>query len=144
MKTLKLFLFASILSYTTASFAQSSNNEATSEFCGQKFVLPANCEVIGNMIRCADYVFTWAYEPIADLPRHQKELLAQAQNPQAINVSVINTDLVGYLSKVETFSTLLIIGEVNKQGVIINLFLNGPIKSSADLPEPVRQFISIK
>jgi len=96
------------------------------------------------MIKCSDYVFTWTYEPVADLPRHQKELLAQINKPKKIDVSVINTDLVGYVSKVDTYESLLIIGKVNGRGVIINLFLNKAIKSTNDLPVWVRTFINIK
>jgi hypothetical protein len=116
----------------------------SSEFCGKHFIAPSDCETIGNMIKCSDYVFTWAYEPVSDLPRHQKELLAQINKPKKINVSVINNDLIGYLSKMDTYDCLLIIGKVNEQGVIINLWLNKIIKTTADLPECVRQFIAIK
>jgi len=116
----------------------------SSEFCGEHFMAPSECETIGNMIKCSDCVFTWTYEPVADLPRHQKELLAQLSNPKQINVSVINTDLVGYVSKVDTYESLIIIGKVNGRGVIIDLYVNKEIKSTEDLPEWVRSFIKIK
>ena len=145
MRKIKLFLLISILTiFTNISFGQSSKEITKSEFCGRQFDAPSDCETIGNMIKCTDYVFTWTYEPIADLPRHQKELLAQIDKPKKVNVVVINTDLVGYLSKVDTYSSLMIIGKVNEKGVIINLFLNKAIKTTADLPECVRQFITIK
>ena len=145
MKNLKIFLLVSIL--TTNSnilLGQSSLKADSSEFCGKHFIAPKDCETIGNMIKCNDYVFTWTYEPVADLPRHQKKLLAQIKKPKKINVSVINDDLVGYLSKMDTYDCLLIIGKVNGQGVIINLWLNKAIKTTGDLPECVRQFITIK
>jgi hypothetical protein len=145
MKKLKLFLLIIILTtYSHISFGQSSKEAVKSEFCGRQFVAPSECETIGNMIKCNDYVFTWTYEPIADLPRHQKELLAQIDNPKKVNVIVISSDLVGYLSKVDTYNSLMIIGKVNGKGVIINLFLNKTIETTADLPECVRQFITIK
>jgi hypothetical protein len=115
----------------------------SSEFCGKHFTAPAECETIGSMIKCSDCVFTWSYEPVEDLPRHKNELLAQINKPKKINVSVINTDLVGYVSKVDTYESLLIIGEVNGQGVIITLFLNKAIKSTEDLPVWIRPFIKI-
>jgi hypothetical protein len=96
------------------------------------------------MIKCSNYVFTWINEPIADLPRHQKELLAQTKNPKKISVSVVDSDNVGYITKMGTSYQLLIIGIVNGQGVIINLWLDKPIKSTDDLPEYIRQFITIK
>ena len=145
MKKTKLILILTILTaYINTSCGQSSQKVAKCEFCGKHFIAPSDCETIGNMIKCSDYDFTWTYEPIADLPRHQKELLAQIENPQKINVSVNNNDLVGYLSKVDTYQSLMIIGKVNRQGVIINLFTNKPIKTTEDLPECIRQFITIK
>jgi hypothetical protein len=116
----------------------------SNEFCGEYFVSPTECETIGNMIKCSDCVFTWTYEPVADLPRHQKELLTQLNNPKKINVSVINTDLVGYVSKVDTYESLLIIGNVNGRGVIVSLFLNKAIESTKDLPVWIRPLINIK
>lgn len=145
MKKLKLLLLVIILTaYSNISFGQSSKQGVKSEFCDRQFIAPSECETIGNMIKCNDYVFTWSYDSIADLPRHQKELLAQMDNPKKVNVKVINTDLVGYLSKIDTYNNLLIIGEINGKGVIINLFLNKAIETTADLPECVRQFITIK
>ena len=116
----------------------------SSEFCGEHFIAPSECETTGNMIKCSDYVFTWKYEPVVDLPRHKKELLAQIHAPKEINVSVINTDLVGYVSKIDTYESLLIIGKVNGRGVIINLFLNKAIESTEDLPACLRPLIKIK
>lgn len=145
MKNLKLFLLIGILTiHSNISFGQSSLMAESSEFCGKHFIAPKDCETIGKMIKCTDYVFTWTYEPIIDLPRHQKELLSQIDNPKKVNVVVIDTDLIGYLSKVDTYNSLMIIGKVNGKGVIINLFLNKAIKTTADLPECVRQFITIK
>lgn len=145
MKINKLiFLVILLTAYSTITFGQDQNKADNINFCGVGFTTPSNFETMGNMIRCKDYVFTWTYEEIADLPRHKKELLAQINNPKEINVSVINTNLVGYVSKVDSINNLLIIGEVNKQGVIINLHQNKAIKSTEDLPECVRQFIAIK
>lgn len=145
MKKIKLLLLVTIFTTcSTISFGQSSLAVDSSEFCGKHFIAPKDCETIGNMIKCNDYVFTWTYEPTEDLPRHQKELLAQINKPKEINVSVLNNDLVGYLSKIDTYDCLFIIGEVNGQGVIINLWLNKVIKTTTDLPECVRQFIIIK
>src|SRR6478609_12059138 len=122
MKQITLLLFITIsIMFFTISCGQSS------EFCGEHFMAPSECETIGNMIKCSDCVFTWTYEPVADLPRHQKELLAQLSNPKQINVSVINTDLVGYVSKVDTYESLIIIGKVNGRGVIIDLYVNKEI-----------------
>lgn len=143
-----LFFLVGILTiYSNISFGQSSLKADSSEFCGKHFIAPKDCETIGNMIKCNDYVFTWTYEPIAYSPKQQKELLthlALIDNPKKVNVVVIDTDLVGYLSKVGNYTSLMIIGNVNGNGVIINLFLNKAIKTTADLPECVRQFIAIK
>jgi hypothetical protein len=139
-----LALFITLTAYSVGSFGQMSAKQESSEFCGKRFVPPSDCATIGNMIQCSNYVFSWTYEPISDLPRHQKELLAQISNPKRINVSVLNNDLVGYLSKMDDSDCLLIIGNVNGKGVIINLFLNKIIRTTADLPECVRQFITIK
>ncbi|MCO4293174.1 hypothetical protein NF867_09885 [Solitalea sp. MAHUQ-68] len=145
MKKIKLCLFVLILTtYSSISFGQTATKADSVEFCGKHFIAPKDCETIGNMIKCSDYVFTWTYEPVSDLPRHQKELLAQIEKPKEQNVSVLNTDLIGYLSKVDTFDSLLIIGKVNGKGVIISLFVNKAIKSTADLPEFTRQLITIK
>ena len=138
MKKLGILLFITISLLTfNLSCAQSS------EFCGEYFTAPTECETIGSMIKCGDCVFTWSYEPVEDLPRHKKELLAQISKPKKINVSVINTELVGYVSKVDTYESLLIIGEVNGQGVIITLFLSKAIKSTEDLPVWTRPLIKI-
>jgi hypothetical protein len=115
-----------------------------SELCGEHFTAPTECETIGSMIKCSDCIFTWSYEPVEDLARHKKELLAQLNEPKKINVSVIDTDLVGYVSKVDTYKSLLMIGQVNGQGVIITLFLNKAIKSTEDLPVWIRPLIKIK
>ena len=145
MKRINVFQFLTILiMYSNISCGQPLLITDSSEFCGKKFIPPSECETISNMIKCDNYVFTWTYEPIADLPRHQKELLAQIYKPKKINVSVLNNELVGYLSKIDKYNCLLIIGQVNEKGVIINLFLNKVIKATADLPECVGQFISIK
>ncbi|NNT73167.1 hypothetical protein HKT18_13155 [Flavobacterium sp. IMCC34852] len=126
------------------TYGQTTLEENSSEFCGQYFTAPNECKTMGNMIQCKDYVFTWSYEPIIDLPRHQKELIAQIKNPKEIKVSVLKTDLIGYLSKVDSYDSLLIVGSVNGKGVIINLYLDKTIKATNDLPECVRQFITIK
>jgi hypothetical protein len=138
MKKIGIPLFIAIsLSTFDISCAQSS------ELCGEHFTAPTECETIGTMIKCSDCVFTWSYEPVEDLPRHRKELLAQINKPKEINVSVINTDLVGYVSKVDTYESLVIIGKVNGQGVIITLFLDRDIKSTGDLPVWIRPLIKI-
>ncbi len=145
MPKIKLLISIAFLAlFSNVSFGQSTPNTASSEFCGKYFTAPKDCETTGNMIKCKDYVFAWIYEPIEDLPRHQKELLAQINQPKKINVSVLGNNLVGYLSKVETYDNLLIIGNVNDRGVIVNLWLNKAIKTTTDLPESVRQFIVIK
>jgi hypothetical protein len=95
------------------------------------------------MIKCSDYVFTWTYEPIVDLPRHQKQLLAQINNPKKVNISIVGKDLEGYLSKVDTFDQLVAVGEINGRGVIVNLYVKRTIQSTGDLPEYIRQFIKI-
>lgn len=145
MRNLKpILFFIALTTFSCLSFGQSTSKVDLIEFCGKRFVAPSDCETIGNMIKCIDYVFFWIYEPVADLPRHQEELLAQIKKPKKINVSVINSDLVGYQSKLDTYDCLLIIRKVNGQGVIINLFLNKEIKTTDDLPKCIRQFITIK
>jgi len=145
MKKINLILLVFILTIcSNLSFGQSSIKTDSIVFCGKHFIAPHDCETIGNMIKCSNYVFTWINEPIADLPRHQKELLAQTKNPKKISVSVVDSDNVGYITKMGTSYQLLIIGIVNGQGVIINLWLDKPIKSTDDLPEYIRQFITIK
>ncbi len=145
MKKITLFLIVSILMiFTNISFGQPSEEITKSEFCGHQFVAPSDCEIISNVIDCKDYVFSWAYKPIADLPKYQTKLLSHIDNPKTVNVAVINTDLVGYLSKVDDYDCLMIIGNVNGKGVIINLSQNKAIKTTEDLPECVRQFITIK
>lgn len=81
---------------------------------------------------------------MADLPRHKQEMLAQVKDPKEISVSVLGTDHTGYLSKVDSHYQLTIIGSVNGQGTMIDLFLDKPITRTDDLPEYVRQFISIR
>ena len=126
------------------SSQQNTLNGDSKEFCGKYFVPPSECETLGNMIKCNDYAFMWLYEPVSDLPRHKRELLGQLSKPKKIKVAVLNKNLVGYLSKMDVYQFLLIIGEVNEKGVIISLYLNKEIKTTKDLPECVRQLITIK
>lgn len=142
MKATNLLLLLAMLA--AGSNILSGQTADSSEFCGKRFMAPGECKTVGNMIKCSDYVLTWSYESMADLPRHQKELLMQLKSPQKINVTVINTDLVGYITKIDTYDQLLIIGNVNGKGVIINLFLNKSIKTTNDLPEYMRPYIVIK
>ena len=123
---------------------QSSAKTDSIEFCGKQFPAPPGCETTGNLIKCNDYFFTWTYEPTADLPRHKAELLEQIENPRKVNTSVLKNDNIGYLSKMGTSYQLLIIGEINGKGVIITLWQDKQIISTNDLPEYVRQFITIK
>ena len=138
--TIILILLTTFFNFT---FGQSIRTDSI-EFCGRHFIAPNSCEIIGNMIKCSNYVFTWTYAPTTDLPRHRKELLAQTKSPKKIKVVIDNNDIDGYLSKTGTYSQLLIIGVVNGQGVIINLWLDKQIKSTDDLPEYVKQLISIR
>lgn len=143
-KKKKLFVtFVFLTTFVNFSFSQSTFNSNSIEFCGSNFVAPKNCEIIGTLIKCKDYVFTWSYEPINDLPRHQKEFLEQIENPKKINVLVKNTELEGYLFTIESYSSLMIIGNVDNKGVIINLFVNQSINTTSDLPDFVQQFITI-
>lgn len=141
MNKFKLFLLITTLTINSSLlFGQADS----SEFCGKYFKAPNNCQTIGNMIKCNDYVLTWTYEPNKELRHHKKELLAQISKPKKIKVSVINNDLIGYLSKIDIYHCLIIIGKVNEQGTIINLYLNREIKTTDDLPDCVKQFILIK
>ncbi|MES2655020.1 MAG: hypothetical protein V4620_05485 [Bacteroidota bacterium] len=142
MKTIKQLILAVIL--TACSNILLGQTADSSEFCGKHFMAPANCQTKGNMIKCSDYVFTWTYESLTDLPKRQKELLLQLKSPTKISVSVVNNDLVGYVTKIDTYEQLLIIGNINGKGVIINLFMNKAIKTTNDLPECVRPYIIIK
>ena len=145
MRKFKLFItIAFLTTFVNFSFGQTTLNSDSIEFCGSNFVPPKDCEKIGTMIKCKDYVLTWTYEPINELPRHQRELLEQIENPKKINVLIKNTELEGYLSTIESYNSLMIIGIVNNKGVIINLFLNKTINTTSDLPDFVKQFITIK
>ena len=132
------------MAFSNFSHGQTTLKTDSIEFCGKKYIVPKDCEIFGNMIKCSNYVYTWTYEPVEDLPGHQKELLSQASNPKKIDVSVINNDNTGYVSETGTTYMLLIVGKVNGQGIIINLWQDKPIKSTNDLPEYIRQFITIK
>ena len=145
MKKLNLLFCYIVLTlcYSLNSCGQSASSSDSIEFCGKNFKAPKDCEVIGNMIKCSNYVFTWTYEPVSDLPRHRKELLAQISSPKKINVSVLGRDLIGYLSKVDTYDQLVVVGEINGRGVIVDLYLNKTINSTNDLPEYIMQFIKI-
>lgn len=144
MKTIRPLLFiAMLMACSGLSYGQSASSDS-SEFCGKYFKAPVNCQTIGNMIKCDNYVFTWTYEPLADMPRHQQELLGQINNPKKINVSVMNTDQIAYMSKMDMYDCMLIFADVNGRGVIINLWVNKEINTTNDLPESVNQFITIK
>jgi len=82
------------------------------------------------------------YEPIEDLSKHQKELLTQIHWPKKINVLFLGNIMMRYLSKVGTYGNLPIIGKANDRGVIINLWLNKANKTTTDLSESVRRFLS--
>jgi hypothetical protein len=130
--------------YSNLLFGQISVKTNQIEFCGKNYIAPNECETIINMIKCDNYVFTWTYEPIKDLPRHQKKLLKQMKNPKKIKVSVIDSDHLGYTCNTGTSYQLLIVGKVNEKGVIIFLGLDNSITATTDLPEYIQKFIKIR
>jgi len=145
MKTLKLLILSFLLfAFSSRSLGQTFVNKDSIKFFEKYYPAPTGCEVIGNMIKCNDYVFTWVYEPLKDLPRHQKEMLDQIQNPRKIEVKVLGVDQVGYLTKVENLNQLLIIGNIKGQCGIINLWQEKPITITADLPVFVKQLIEFR
>jgi len=143
MKIFNTLLTLTFLLLSYNSFAQSAKKVDSVEFCGIKYPGPTGCQTFDNMIKCDSYVLSWFYEPVKDMPRHKKELLAQLKAPKAVKISLLNSETTGYLSKIETWTALNIITEINGKCILLNLFVDKPINSTNDLPEFARQFISI-
>ncbi len=139
-----IFLFNALPIFCFFSFGQSNIREDSIEFCGNYIKSPEDCAAFGNMIRCDNWVLSWSYEPIEEIPRHRKELLAQLKNFKKIKVSIANTSCTGYLSKIGAMYQLLIVDSISGKGTIIFLSLGKAIKSSADLPEAIREILKIE
>lgn len=140
-KLLFVIIVLTVCSYN--SFAQSLKTDSI-EFFGKRFPSPVDCQVIGSMIKCNNYVFVCHYEPIEDLPRHKKELLAQLVNPRQVTVSVLGNESTGYLTKIDTWHSLNVVANINGKCTLINLYVDKPIETPNDLPSYLRQFLSIK
>jgi hypothetical protein len=144
MKIFNVFLILAFLLFSCNAFAQSTTKIDSVEFGGRKYPVPMGCQTSGNMIKCDNYVVSWFYEPIEDMPRHRKELLEQLIAPKTIDILLLSSEAKGYVTKIDTWTALNIITELNGKCILLNLFLDRAINSTSDLPEFARQFISIR
>jgi hypothetical protein len=150
----KEILVLLLLAVSMETFSQSHSSDSV-VFCQRSFAIPAQCATPSKaQIFCDDYFMYWLYPAQSILPATVKTFVdkftAEMGNclKDSTQVYLLNQKVaaIKITCVVNATSTYQYIGYgiVNTQPVVAILSLRRDPKSNNDLPEPIRQILTVK
>jgi len=145
MKPFRLHFLLAFLIVSFASIAKQPVLQNDSVyFCGKHFKAPTECEVIPEgQVKCSSYVMTWNYIAIEDLKRTTQELKAQMKNPKQFDCYILGNKVQAFKEKFKPGIQIISAANINGHCVLFHLWFDKDIKSTADIPNFVKQIFKL-
>ena len=146
LQTLKPFILSLCLCVGVSIHAQTTAVPDSVTFFGIKVKTPVNCScttVANWQVICTDFAISCQPLLPEEFARVKKETLQQLKHPKTIHLKIVGQTTAAYKVKFDPGIAISAIGTFNGHQALIFIWFRTEPKTQQDLPEFMRQIISL-